>query len=79
MTPKKATQSVIKLFSEIIDSQILIDTSQVFDLHGNICPHTFPQDPSLKLVQLHHIFFSYSAQEPSITSRQDQQSAFSGQ
>ena len=76
MTPKKATQSVIKLFSEIIDAQCLTDTSQVFDMHGNRCPHTFPRDPSLKLVQLHHILFSYSAREPSIPSRQDQQSAF---
>ena len=76
---KKATQSVLKLFSEIIDAQCLIDTSQVFDLHGNRCPHTFPRDPSLKLVQLHHIFFFYIARETSIPSRQEQQSAFSGQ
>ena len=59
--PKKATLSVIKLFSEIIDAQCLTDTSQVFDLHGDICLQTFPQSPSLKLVQLHHILFSYIA------------------
>ena len=76
---QKTTQSVIKLFSEIIDAQCLTDMSQLFVLDGNRCPHTFPRDPSLKLVQLHHIFFSYSAREPSITSRQEQQSAFSGQ
>ena len=41
---KKATQSVIKLFSEIIVAQCFTDTSQVFDLHGHRCPHTFPKD-----------------------------------
>ena len=61
-----------------MDAQCLTDTSQVFYLHGNRCPHTFPQDSSLKLVQLHQIFFSYSAREPLIPSRQEQQSDFQG-